>query len=342
MSVPFPFTIDETITSPYHIADAAFVLKHGSVLVSSLASSRLRFHSACLPYTGPQLTLSEAYHAFQMLRKIEVDIPNKTDLKLEDVMNALYLGLETAATARGGADAGRGDAMGLKYFVVFPHLRKDIRKDTGLLEKWQKRVLIPAWERAWEEALRLPRDGSSLQSYEDYSSNAVAGQSDLRHADWPVLMEDSRVEALVCSSLDNAWTQMKQAVAEDESLHSLRDMLLIAIVKPAPMTPANDVNKIVDSLDLGTWLRADYVHHAHFKIVSQGPKIPSCTHNADDEEKVNTARNRTRILERMRNRKRDRENAQRMDLKKQKSNGRSRTTSAAPDESSVVVDLTNQ
>jgi hypothetical protein len=89
------------------------------------------------------------------------DGENKVDLS-EAVSNALYFG-----HGREGIRSGIGEQCRdgeVEVFVVFPHLKRDIRQDIGLLQKWQEKVVKPGYKEAWKKTETAAR-GTGFKMY---------------------------------------------------------------------------------------------------------------------------------------------------------------------------------
>ena len=194
------------------------IIKRVITCATSLAAAR-DLHVTCTPWLGRNLHQEEMGTLFNILKFYQNGVP------YESVCNALYFG--------------HGTMTQVEYFLVFPHTKRDLRKDVKMLEKWHDKVHRPAFQNAWAQVRegRYQFEQPDMPTFECCRANSQAHrEADVRDIDLPIHLEWPSAKTRTSKGrkgtdiLDDAWHRMKKIVANDPELEDLRDMVLAVVV----------------------------------------------------------------------------------------------------------------
>lgn len=149
--------------------------------------------------------------------------------------NSLYIGSSTITRA--------------KVYCVFPHLKRDIRYDSELLEKWHDLVIRPAfeqsWRQGWEGSRGIPKIPKTFKALKAESQAAGKKLHERNPKRWPEPfsqpMEEEWPSEFLGGTvhkwdecLDLAWKSMCDSVEDNQDLYELQDMFLVTTIPGFP------------------------------------------------------------------------------------------------------------
>lgn len=189
-----------------------------------------------------RLGFQAAHHITAMMRPFTAGTFSHVDT-YNMVTNALYLGNSPSYSDD------------LRLFVVFPHLREDIRNNSRLLAYFWQRCMLPAID-----ALN-PSPRSSEQSFEsmDYVSHVPSDAMkslDESLATFGLHTPNQEHGSTQALSLNQVWTSIEQTVANDGDLQNLQDIFLL-VSWEAPAVSA------------GQWTTSSFEHFLNLDFIDQ-------------------------------------------------------------------------
>ncbi|KAH6639157.1 hypothetical protein C7974DRAFT_126848 [Boeremia exigua] len=141
------------------------------------------------------------------------------------VANALYLGNSPS------------HCDDLRLFVVFPHLKEDIRHNSRLLACFWQRCMLPAIDAV--QAPQRPYDHSEGMDYISYPPGDDMKDLDETLATFALHTPIQRQDSTQSFSLDQAWEGIEQTVINDPDLQTLAGMFLIVSWEAPAASPGS-------------------------------------------------------------------------------------------------------
>ncbi|KAF9690603.1 hypothetical protein EKO04_011516 [Ascochyta lentis] len=189
-----------------------------------------------------RLGFQASHHITAMLRPFTASTFSHADT-YNMVTNALYLGNSPSYSDD------------LRLFVVFPHLKEDIRNNSRLLACFWQRCMLPAIDAVHSPSRLSERDGGGM----DYISHVPGDEMDCLDeslATFGLHTPGQCHDNAQLYSLDQAWESIEQTVANDEDLQSLRDIFLIISWEAPPVST-------------GTWQTSSFEHFLNLDLVDE-------------------------------------------------------------------------
>ncbi|KAF2790190.1 hypothetical protein K505DRAFT_377702 [Melanomma pulvis-pyrius CBS 109.77] len=151
------------------------------------------------------------------------------------IYNALFFG-ETDRDVQHNEYTGPGPQL----FVLFPHVRRDIRRDASFLAVWHDELVLPAFNTAWRDSGLVETSVGSFQRKQGRPSTGFiahlkAGRRYMVRDSWPAWYDSSsgRVEGKFSDKrahvFDEAWKSITGMLKDYPGLHEFQDPMLIVV-----------------------------------------------------------------------------------------------------------------
>ncbi|KAF2113449.1 hypothetical protein BDV96DRAFT_496538 [Lophiotrema nucula] len=225
----------------------------------------------------------------------------------EAIQNALLLG-STFTTQEQKDEFGRGTQV----YVVFPNLKRDIRKNKKFLTTWHNEVVLPAFNRAWEDSGLTPvfergmcKDTLSIFHYkmarradhilEHLDLHGKKKGSTLLREHWPDYDEKYQIDGVKEHNINDRWGIFDEAW---KSITGMLEGVLPKFEKPVlllmnkartDLNPDHGVSKIYEIVGQ-QWdknIDSRFIVPGSFRVVLQtvvGGAIPCELSDEEDEE----------------------------------------------------------